>query len=915
MSANNVKPWKFVDGRGSFILQNPHEIGYLYFPLVNEAGMMSVVTPLLHGDIKTGQNSFLTIPVSVEDLHQNCYARNFWLHIEGFGAWSITGNSARQISRRYTSDNEETVFMEAGFFWHRITRDNEQVGLSCRVTNFVPMTDDRVELMLVSVSNTSPEPKTITPTAAIPIYARSADNIRDHRHVTSLLQRISCHAHGISVTPTLSFDERGHTRNDLSYYVLGIDADDAVPVGYFPFLKDFVGEGGSLDWPKAVVLSQEPEHFKGSFCEGYEAMGGIHFQKGTLNPGETRSFLLILAVSKENDSPDRLLQKYGGVEKFKATLTGTKAAWQERLDKLSFHTGDSQFDLWLRWVTSQPILRRLFGNSFLPYHDYGRGGRGWRDLWQDILTLIYMEPDRVEESLVNHFAGVRFDGSNATIIGKEPGEFIADRNNIPRVWMDHGAWPWMSLKLYIDQTGDLSVLLSEQTYFKDAFVFRAGKTDDSWTPQHGTLLLQEDDEPYLGSLLEHLLVQHLTVFYNVGEHNIIRLEGGDWNDGLDMAAERGESAAFSALYASNLKEIAEIVMSLNQAGVKDLKIAEELLILLDAPGESEDYDDMPAKGKRLDTFFTRVSSKISGEKALISTQSLADDLRAKANWMVAHLRSQEWISNRENYSWFNGYYDNDGGQVEGDHPNGVRMTLTGQVFTTMGGIATSDQAAEILRSAKRYLFDPNVGGYRLNTNFNEVLLNFGRCFGFAYGHKENGAMFCHIAVMYANALYRQGFVQDGDEILKGIYEQSADFKTSRMYPGIPEYFSPRGRGMYPYLTGSASWYLLTMTNQVFGVQGTLGDLLLAPKLLARQFDAEGQASITTSFAGRKIRVLYRNPEQLDFGDYRFESIHLNGEKLHINTGGNKVIIERNVITALDPKSVHKVEVVLTQKNH
>ena len=59
------------------------------------------------------------------------------------------------------------------------------------------------------------------------------------------------------------------------------------------------------------------------------------------------------------------------------------------------------------------------------------------------------------ELLFGNFAGVRFDGSNATIIGSAPGEFKADRNNIPRVWMDHGAWPLLTTKLYIDQTGDL----------------------------------------------------------------------------------------------------------------------------------------------------------------------------------------------------------------------------------------------------------------------------------------------------------------------------------------------------------------------------------------------------------------------------------------------------------------------------
>ena len=53
---------------------------------------------------------------------------------------------------------------------------------------------------------------------------------------------------------------------------------------------------------------------------------------------------------------------------------------------------------------------------------------------------------------------MRIDGTKATIIGNEPGEFIADRNNITRVWMDDAFWPFVTTKLYIDQTGDTDVL-------------------------------------------------------------------------------------------------------------------------------------------------------------------------------------------------------------------------------------------------------------------------------------------------------------------------------------------------------------------------------------------------------------------------------------------------------------------------
>lgn len=79
-----------------------------------------------------------------------------------------------------------------------------------------------------------------------------------------------------------------------------------------------------------------------------------------------------------------------------------------------------------------------------------------------------------------------------------------------------------------------------------------------------------------------------------------------------------------------------------------------------------------------------------------------------------------------------------------------------------------------------------MGGYRLNTDFREVKLDLGRAFGFAFGHKENGAMFSHMAV------------------LADIYRHCQDFPRSRTLPGIPEYIDPRGRGVYPWLTGCLS---------------------------------------------------------------------------------------------------------------
>jgi len=214
-----VTPWKFIDSNGTFELAAPHHSSYLYFPLVNEAGMMSAITPQLHGDAKAGQHTFLIPPATAEDLHNTRPDRNFWFYIEGTGAWSATGNSAVQNAQRFSGADREEVTLHAGFLWHKVIRQNKNIGLRAEITNIVPPTSDQVELMQVRITNISDHIINFTPTAAIPIYGRSADNLRDHRHVTSLLHRIKCIDHGILVHPTLSFDERGHHPNHLTYAV------------------------------------------------------------------------------------------------------------------------------------------------------------------------------------------------------------------------------------------------------------------------------------------------------------------------------------------------------------------------------------------------------------------------------------------------------------------------------------------------------------------------------------------------------------------------------------------------------------------------------------------------------------------------------------------------------------------------
>lgn len=881
--------YSYTDRYGSFRMQKPEFNSYLYFPLAGESGLKASVTPLLGGDSKIDQNTFLLEPVSVENLHNSKSTRNFWCVLDEKKAWSATGASAEAEAHKGTPEEEESN-LDAGVMWHRVERRSEKYSLVSEITSFVPCDDRTFEVMSVTVKNPGMEPVSFTPVAAIPLYARSADNIRDHRHVTSLLHRISVNEWGVEVTPTLTFDERGHRKNSLSYFVYGADDEGRGPEKCCPRTEDFIGEGGSFARPGGLWKLEDNCWVTGGLeMAGGEAVGALAFQRRTLAPGEEASFCICMGITSCDDREMfrvSLMKEYASPSGAEAALEKVRRDWREKIN-VRFETGDKDLDGYLYWVAFQPILRRIYGCSFLPYHDYGKGGRGWRDLWQDCLALLLMEPDGVRQMLLENYGGVRMDGTNATIIGQKRGEFLADRNNIVRVWMDHGVWPFMTTCFYIMQTGDLPVFNEQVSYFKDRQICRGEDRDEQWNPEQGTLQMSPGGV-VKGTVLEHILLQNITAFYDVGEHNHIRLRGADWNDAYDMASENGESVAFTAAYAGNLDQLAELTERYAATVSEIMEFQQEIVCLLQ--DRAEIYDSVVKKQEFIREYYNSCRHELRGEKRKVSLAQVAKTLRGMADWLKKHIRMTEWLETPEG-GFYNGYYDNHKSRLEGSFPGGTRMTLTSQVFPIMSGTATEEQVGRIAEAADRLLYEPRLGGYKLNTDFGEVKDDMGRAFGFAYGHKENGAVFSHMAVMYGNALLQRGFVREGYKALDALYRQASDFEHSRIYPGLPEYFDDRGRGMYPYLTGSASWLLMTMVTEICGVRGIYGDLSLQPRLVRELLDENRRMDIRLNFAGVPLHIRFQAQEEQDVYT-EVKSVTLDGEAV----SGN--IIPRDVLQSL-----------------
>ena len=881
--------YNFTDDAGSFRFPSARNIKSLYLPLCNEF-LMSSVTPELRGDIKNGQHHFLLEPVSRIDLFLSRSSRNFWVFLGKGKVWSAAGVSGGKIR-----PEEDKFMLEAGLLWQKVTRENTRLGLKSEILSFVPAGTDALEVMRVTIVNTGRKTVKFTPCAAVPLYARSADNLRDHRHVTSLLTRIRQEKYGVKIKPTLLFNEAGHHPNKTVYYFAACDGRMSGPRYIYPTQDFFYGSGGNPEIPEAVFEDKLPP--EGDF-QGREPMGGLRFRRISLKPGGKAVYTVIMGISPVDPDLRSLLFRYSRPAGLNRSFERTARAWQDYSKSIETESGDKNFDNWLRWVSIQPLLRKIYGCSFLPDFDYGKGGRGWRDLWQDCLGLILNDPRQVRPLLVNNFCGVKIDGSNATIIGKNPGEFIADRNNISRVWMDHGVWPLITLDLYLNETADFSILAAPATYFRNHQVDRAGRIDYRWNPGYGNRLKSRSGKIYSGTVLEHLLVQNLVQFYNVGAHNHVRLEGADWNDGLDMAGENGESAAFSSMYAQNLLTLSQLPA---RAGIRKIEVAAELGDLF----IEFDYADAARKRRILAKYFSLTRECISGKKISLDAEKLSVSLKRKALWMKQHIRNSEWLKE----GFFNGYYDNRKKRVDGRKGKRIQMTLASQVFPIMSGVANAAQTEKIISNIRRYLYDHSTGGIRLNTDFKKEQHDLGRAFSFSYGDKENGAVFSHMVVMLSYALYQRGYSHSAWETLSSLYKLASNSAKSRIYPCLPEYFDREGRGMYSYLTGSASWFMLTLLTRAFGVRGQDGDLLIEPRFSAEQFRSAPRIGITRVFAGRRLKLLFSNTRRLGDDEYTIRGLKINKEEIPLEEGA-RIIISREVIEELPKDKLNVIEVSL-----
>lgn len=115
--------------------------------------------------------------------------------------------------------------------------------------------------------------------------------------------------------------------------------------------------------------------------------------------------------------------------------------------------------------------------------------------------------------------------------------------------------------------------------------------------------------------------------------------------------------------------------------------------------------------------------------------------------------------------------------------------------------------------------------------------------------------------------------------------------------------------MYHYLTRRGQ--LVHDDNDHPGVRRARasGRFAAGPALLAGQFDSDGAAELSLTFAGKPLCVRYENPARLDAGQYRVAAASLDGAALPVD-GRASVLIPRVTIEALNAGAPHRITVTL-----
>ena len=163
-----------------------------------------------------------------------------------------------------------------------------------------------------------------------------------------------------------------------------------------------------------------------------------------------------------------------------------------------------------------------------------------------------------------------------------------------------------------------------------------------------------------------------------------------------------------------------------------------------------------------------------------------------------------------------------------------RIFLNTQTWAIMSRTCDDHQNRRLIASVEENLMTDR-GPLTLAPAFTRYQKDLGRITIKTPGMTENGSVYCHAAIFYANSLYRIGEKERAWKVMSGLLPKPGDRSDQPpvLFPNF--YFGPAaqhccGLSSTRPETGTAAWFYVTLLEEVLGLRGTFDGLEIKPQL-------------------------------------------------------------------------------------
>ena len=578
------------------------------------------------------------------------------------------------------------------------------------------------------------------------------------------------------------------------------------PDGFDTSREAFLGLYGSPARPEAVCGGC----CTGSVAHGWQPIAAQQFNL-ELQPGESRS--LIFGLGYLENAPEEKWEKPGVINKAKAeammaryaddeafdqALDVLKAHWEELLGAYQITSGDEKLDRMVNiWNQYQCMVTFNMSRS-ASYYESGMGrGMGFRDSCQDLLGFVHMIPERARERILDIAATQFPDGS-----AYHQYQPLTKKGNLAvgSGFNDDPLWLIAGTDAYLRETGDWSIL-DEPVDF-------------------------DNDSSLAQPLLEHLRRSFNYTRTHLGPHGLPLIGRADWNDCLNLncfSEHPGESFQIT--------------------GPSEGPVAESVFIA----GMFVKY------GRAWAEICRHVGLSAEAEEAEQAVSAMEQTV-LDAGW---------------DGEWFRRAYDAFGNVVGGKDCEEGQIYIEPQGMCVMAGIGKeTGEAALALQSVEERL-DTKYGIVLLQPAYTRYHLELGEISSYPPGYKENAGIFCHNNpwIVCAEAelghgdrafeVYRRtapAHIEDISEI-----HRTEPFVYSQMIAGkdAPSF----GEAKNSWLTGTAAWTFLSISQAILGVKPTLDGLEIDPCIPA----SVSGFRVSRLYRGARYEISVENPDGVQHG--------------------------------------------------